>query len=192
MCTRVVYLGDADRVITGRSMDWKYEIGTNLYAFHRGMQRHGEAGRGSPEWTAKYGSVVATGYDIRTNRAADRFVRASFYIDAVPKTADPLEAAAVVFSVVRNASVPFGISTPDQPNISSTRWRTVIDHKAKRYFFESALSPSVFWVELTNLDFSEGGTVRRLDLGEGEKTIYSGDASGNFQPAEPFTFLAVS
>ncbi len=326
MCTRVVYLGTGDRIVTGRSMDWKLEIGTNLWAFPRGMRRTGEAGGDSMEWTSRYGSVVATGYDIcttdgvneaglaanllwlaesryppnsgdrpalslavwgqyvldnfatvaeavaaltatpprvvtaqvpgeerlatlhlamsdaggdsaiveyidgeqvihhareyqvmtnspifdkqlaiteyweeiggaamlpGTNRAADRFVRASFYINAVPKTDDPVLAVAAVFSVMRNVSVPYGITTPDQPNISTTRWRTVVDHKSMRYCFESALSPNTFWVELKNLDFTVGAPTRRLSLGVDEKTVYAGDASGQFEPAEPFAFMAV-
>jgi choloylglycine hydrolase len=326
MCTRVVYLGTGDRVVTGRSMDWKLEIGTNLWVLPRGVARTGAAGPDSVEWTAKYGSVVATGYDIcttdgvneaglavnllwlaesqyppadaggpavalslwgqyvldnfgsvaeavealtatplrvatadvpgeqrmatlhlamsdgtgdsaiveyvdgqqtihhgrqyqvmtnspifskqlaiteyweeiggtvmlpGTNRAADRFVRASFYINAVPKSDDPVLSVAAVFSVVRNASTPYGIATSDEPNISSTRWRTVVDHKARRYFFESALSPNTFWVELANLDFSAGAPTLRLDLGEGEKTVYAGDASSQFRPAQPFTFMTV-
>lgn len=307
-------------------MDWEAEIGTNLWVLPRGVTRSGSAGPGSATWTSKYGSVVASGYDISTtdgvneaglaanllwlaesqypvrgadkpavalslwaqyvldnfatvadavaaltatpldvvtievpgqnrlatlhlalsdaggdsaiveyidgeqvihhgrqyqvmtnspifdkqlaiteywsqiggtvmlpgtNRAADRFVRASFYINAVPKTADPHEAAAVVLGVVRNASVPYGITTPDQPNISSTRWRTAIDHTSLRYFFESALSPSTFWVDLANLDFSDGAPTLRLDLGEGQATIYTGETSAQFERAEPFTFLGV-
>lgn len=307
-------------------MDWEVEIGTNLWALPRGVERTGSAGPGSLEWTSKYGSVVASGYDISTtdglneaglaanllwlaesqypsgegthsalslslwaqyildnyatvaeavaaltatplhimtievpgqqrlatlhlalsdasgdsaiveyidgeqvihhgrefqvmtnspifdkqlaiseywkeiggtvmlpgtNRAADRFVRASFYIDAVPKTADPLEAVAVALGVVRNASVPYGITTPEAPNISSTRWRTAIDHTALRYFFESALSPSTFWVDLKNLELSEGAPTLRLELGEGQKTVYTGETSAQFKEAEPFTFLGV-
>lgn len=76
-----------------------------------------------------------------TNRAADRFVRASFYVNAVPKTDDQRIATASVFSVIRNTSVPYGISTPDEPNISSTRWRTVSDQKNLIYFFESTPLP---------------------------------------------------
>jgi enoyl-[acyl-carrier protein] reductase II len=45
MCTRVVYLGNNDRVVTGRSMDWKFEIGTNLWVMPRGVERSGAAGR---------------------------------------------------------------------------------------------------------------------------------------------------
>ncbi|PEG39182.1 choloylglycine hydrolase [Mycolicibacterium agri] len=327
MCTRVVYLGTGERIVTGRSMDWKYEIATNLWAFPRGVKRTGQAGPDSAEWTAKYGSVVATGYDIcttdgvneaglaanllwlaesqypantgdrpamalslwaqyvldnfatvaeavaaltatplrvvtaqvpgedrlatlhlaisdaggdsaiveyidgeqvihhsreyqvmtnsptfdkqlaineywreiggtvmlpGTNRAADRFVRASFYVNAVEQTADPVLAVAAVFSVMRNVSVPYGISTPDEPNISSTRWRTVVDHTSLRYFFESALAPNTFWVDLKNLDFTEGAPVKKLDLGDAERTIYAGDASAAFEVAEPFTFMAVA
>lgn len=308
-------------------MDWEVEIGTNLWVLPRGVSRSGTAGPNSATWTSKYGSVVASGYDISTtdglneaglaanmlwlaeseypvdgedrpavalslwaqyvldnfatvgeavsaltatplhvvtievpgqnrpatlhlalsdatgdsaiveyidgqqvihhgreyqvmtnspifdkqlaiaeywneiggtvmlpgtNRAADRFVRASFYINAVPKTADPLEAVAVVLGVVRNASVPYGITTPDEPNISSTRWRTAIDHTALRYFFESALSPSTFWVDLKNLDVSEGAATLRLALGEGQATVYTGEVSAQFEKATPFTFLGVS
>ena len=64
-----------------------------------------------------------------TNRASDRFVRASFYIDAVVQTSDPKIAVPAVMSVMRNVSVPYGISTPDKPHIASTRWRTVCDQK---------------------------------------------------------------
>lgn len=139
-------------------------------------------------WNQIGGTVMLPG----TNRAADRFVRASFYIDAVPKTADPLEAVAVTLGVVRNASVPYGITTPDAPNISSTRWRTAMDHTSLRYFFESALSPSTFWVDLANLDFSEGAPTLTLALGEGQKIVHTGETSALFGEARPFTFLGVS
>jgi penicillin V acylase-like amidase (Ntn superfamily) len=65
-CTRIVYLGDSGDVITARSMDWKLDIATNLYILPRGICRTGEAGPNSLKWTAKYGSVVATGYDVST------------------------------------------------------------------------------------------------------------------------------
>ncbi|MGD9923180.1 MAG: linear amide C-N hydrolase [Variibacter sp.] len=326
-CTRFVYHGASGEVITARSMDWKVDIGTNLWVFPRGMQRSGEAGPNSIGWTSKYGSVIASGYDISTtdgmnerglvanvlwlvesaypkydgkspglsiaawaqyvldnfatvrdavdalaktpftivtdkvpgqdrlatlhlslsdatgdsaiieyidgkqvihhsrdyqvmtnspifekqlameeywkqiggtvmlpgtNRASDRFARASFYVNAIPKSEKPVEAIASVFSVIRNVSVPFGITTPDQPNISSTRWRTVSDQKRKLYFFESALTPNIFWVDLTKLDFSEKtGKVMRLDLGPDQMRIYSGMANDQFKEAKPFKFLGL-
>jgi penicillin V acylase-like amidase (Ntn superfamily) len=326
-CTRVVYLGDNGDVITARSMDWKVDVLTNLWIFPRGMQRSGQAGPNSVHWTSKYGSVIATGYEVSTtdgmnekglvanilwlvesqypkydtrkpglaisiwaqyildnfatvqeavdtlaaepftivtagvpgeerlatlhlsmsdatgdsaiveyingkqvihhdrkyqvmtnspifeqqlaldsywrqiggtvmlpgtNRSADRFARASFYINAIPRSEDPVIALASVFSVIRNVSVPYGITTPDEPNISSTRWRTVSDHKRLLYFFESALTPNTFWVDLKQVDFShETGKVLKLDLGADQRNIFSGNAVKDFKPAEPFRFLGL-
>ena len=254
-CTRVVYEGPDGMTATGRTMDWKEDLMTNLYIFPRGMQKKGAESAATIEWVSKYGSVVAAGYDIGicdgmnekglvanllflpesvyetendtrpvlglsiwtqylldnfatvkeavnelkndrfridapdlpngvksrlhmaisdptgdsaiieyldghvsiyegkeyqvltnspaynlqlavndywkqvgglnmlpgTNRSSDRFARASFYINAVAQTSDADIAIPTVFSVIRNVSVPFGISTPDSPHISSTR-----------------------------------------------------------------------
>jgi choloylglycine hydrolase len=323
-CTRVVYLGANGDVITGRSMDWKSDIATNLWIFPRGMERSGEAGPNSLKWVSKYGSVVASAYDISTsdglneaglsanilwlveseypvfdqtrpglsiaawaqyvldsfatvqeaidalrqqpftivtdampgdtrlatlhlslsdatgdsaiveyiggkqvihhgrkyqvmtnspifdqqlalnaywkeiggtvmlpgtNRSADRFARASFYVNAIPKSEDPVIAIASVFSIMHNVSVPFGIVTPDQPNISSTRWRTVADHKRKLYFFESALTPNTFWVDLKEIEFSaQTGKVMKLDLGKDQRNVFAGNALKNFKETKPFRF----
>ncbi|CAH1677835.1 Choloylglycine hydrolase [Hyphomicrobiales bacterium] len=326
-CTRFVYFGAEGRVITARSMDWKSDVATNLWIMPRGVERTGEAGPNSIRWTAKYGSVIASGYDISTtdgineaglaanvlwlveseypkfeagskpgltiaawaqyvldnfgtvaeavaalrlepftivtdavpgetrlatlhlsmsdasgdsaiveyiggkqvihhgrqyqvmtnspvfdkqlalaeywkqiggtvmlpgtNRASDRFARASFYVDAIPKFEDPNRAVASVFSVIRNASVPFGLNTPEEPNISSTRWRTVVDHARKLYFFESALTPNTFWVDLKKIDFAMAAGTRKLDLGRDQDHVYAGDATDKFVVARPFVFLGL-
>lgn len=122
-----------------------------------------------------------------TNRSADRFVRTSFYINVIPKTSDPVEAVAGAFSIIRNASVPLGIYTPGQPNIATTIWRAVADHKNRRYFFESTRSPNVFWVNLADLDFAAGKPTRKLTLTGG--AVFAGNAAAQFQPAQPFAFL---
>jgi penicillin V acylase-like amidase (Ntn superfamily) len=326
-CTRLVYLGPDGNVITARSMDWKVDVGTNIWILPRGAMRTGEAGPNSLSWTSKYGSVIATGYDISTtdgmnekglvanvlwlvesqypkhdtskpmlaisiwaqyvldnfatvaeavdalqkepftvvtasvpgeerlatlhlsmsdstgdsaiveyidgkqvihhdrkyqvmtnsptfdkqlamdeywrsiggtvvlpgtNRAADRFARASFYVNAIPKDESPDITVASVFSVIRNVSVPYGILTPDQPNISSTRWRTVADQKRKIYFFESALTPNIFWVDFKDVDFSsESGKVMKLDLGPNQSHIYAGNVAKEFKVSKPFRFLGL-
>ncbi|MDE6397340.1 MAG: linear amide C-N hydrolase, partial [Muribaculaceae bacterium] len=38
-CTRVVYTGDDGTVITGRTLDWKEDIATNLYVLPQGITR---------------------------------------------------------------------------------------------------------------------------------------------------------
>lgn len=325
-CTRVVYLGPEGRILTARSMDWKVDIGTNLWILPRGVTRQGLVGETSKTWEARYGSVVATAYDIAssdgvneaglmanllwlpdseypeldgetpaiaislwaqfmldnfatvseavayvreqpflvitdkmpgedrlaalhlsmsdalgdsaimeyvggelvihhspdyqvmtnqptfdrqlalaqywdeiggttmlpgTNRPADRFVRAHFYINAIPKVADAQQAAASVFSVIRNASVPLGISTPDSPHISSTRWRTVFDHKDRRYYFESAMMPNTFWVDLRKVNFAPRAGARVLTLGADQREVFAGEVSGRFRRSDPFTFLGL-
>ena len=281
-CTRVVYQGNKDMVITGSTMDWKEDTRSNIWIFPRGMERNGEVGKDPMRWKSKYGSVVTSAYDIcstdgmnekglvanllwlaessypqwngekpalsiaawvqymldnfatvseavseiekntfdvvsdmmpdgtrmatlhlsisdatgdnaifeyidgklnihhnrsyqvmtnspvfdqqlalddywktiggttflpGTNRAADRFVRASFYINAIPKTEDTRTALASVFSVIRNTSVPFGISTPDQPNISQL-FHSLYSQKLER-FCSNKLFSSISRIRLT-------------------------------------------
>lgn len=320
-CTRVVYLGKNGMVVTGRTMDWKEDLKSNIYVFPRGIERAGADKGNTIHWKSKYGSVITAGYDIGTsdgmnekglvanllyltesdyyrpndtrpamgisiwtqyvldnfatvdeavkelsketfridapdmpngakstlhlaisdasgnsaifeyikgkliihegkeyqvmtnspsyeqqitlnnywqqigglvmlpgtNRAADRFVRASFYINVIPQTDNQREAVAGVFSVIRNVSVPLGISTPAQPNISSTRWRTVADQKNKVYFFESTMTPNVFWINMKDLDFSEGASVKKLNLANGE--TYAGNAAKDMVNSPSFKFL---
>jgi len=138
--------------------------------------------------TRYWGKVPGNVFMPGTSRAEDRFARASFLINAIPKTSDMREAAAAVFSVIRNASAPWGISIDDQPNLSTTRWRTVADHKDMLYYFESVYSPNVFWVDLKKLDFSEGAEVRKLDLGQNQSHIFSGEVSAKFENSKPFAF----
>ena len=320
-CTRAVYIGPDQMVVTGRTMDWKEDIMTNIYVFPRGIQRMGHNKEKTVNWTSKYGSIVASAYDLGicdgmnekglvasllflpesiytrpndtrpvmgigiwtqyvldnfatvseavaelkketfridaphlpngaastlhmaitdetgntavleyidgnliihegkqyqvmtnsprydlqlavndywkevgglqmlpgTNRSSDRFVRASFYIHAIPQTADARIAVPSVLSVMRNVSVPFGINTPEKPHISSTRWRSVSDQKNKVYYFESTLTPNLFWLDLKKIDFSPKAGIKKLSLTKGE--IYAGDAVKDLKDSESFTFL---
>lgn len=125
-----------------------------------------------------------------TNRAADRFVRASFLIGAVSKTADAREAVATSFAVMRALSVPPGITVENQPNLSNTVWRTVADHKNRVYYYEHVLSPGALWVKLNELDFRPGSGVRTLRLAHRYDVI--GDVTERFTRARPFQFLALA
>lgn len=88
--------------------------------------------------------------------------------------------------MMRNVSVPLGISIPEQPNIASTRWRTVADQKSKVYYFESTLSPDIFWINFKDLDFKTGAPVKKLTLTGGE--IYAAMPPEGFRPESHFTF----
>lgn len=66
-CTRVVYKGPNNLVLTGRSMDFSIEIPGNLWVFPKGMKRNGEVGKNSIEWSSKYGSLIVSSWDIATS-----------------------------------------------------------------------------------------------------------------------------
>ncbi|KAF2339639.1 linear amide C-N hydrolase [Flavobacterium nitrogenifigens] len=319
MCTRILYHGLDELILTARSMDWSSDLHTNLWQLPRGIKRTGEEGSQSIKWTSKYGSVISAVYDMAatdgmnekglvanllwlsesrypdwdgkklkltmagwvqyvldnfatvneavielqkepfvlttgampgegpkatlhlsisditgdnaifeyingelvihhspkytvmtnspifekqlalneywdsiggltmlpgTNRAADRFVRASFYSSILPKTKEASTAVAALLSVIRNCSVPLGISTADQPNISSTLWRTISDQKNLVYYFESSQTPNTFWVDFKKVDFSVGAHAKRLNLTNNE--VYAGNTTESFVECEPY------
>ncbi|MEX0643084.1 MAG: linear amide C-N hydrolase [Pirellulales bacterium] len=134
-------------------------------------------------WQSIGGTAMLPG----TSRAADRFARASFYINVIPKTNDDKQALASVFGVIRNASVPLGITTPGHPNIAGTIWRTVYDQKHMILYYDSATSPNVFWVPISEMNFQLGAPVKKLTLVDGK--TYHGDAASEFKDSEPFKFL---
>ncbi|MBO1349038.1 MAG: linear amide C-N hydrolase [Hormoscilla sp. GUM202] len=320
-CSRIVYeTGDA-QFMTGRSMDWMEDVDSDLWAFPKGMERDGGVGPDSIAWVSKYGSIIASVYDIGsgdgmnseglvanllylaegdygdlegkpalsvgawaqyaldnyatvdeaveglraepfgivapdlpngssasvhlslsdrtgdsaifeyidgklvihhgreynvmtnsppfdeqiplnaywkeiggltflpgTNRASDRFARASYYLNAVPKFKARRKAVGAVFSIMRNVSVPLGITDEARPNIASTIWRTVADQKRRIYYFESAISPNIFWVKMDKLNLQEGADPMKLEL-KGHP-ILAGEVSAEFEPADPFDWLA--
>jgi penicillin V acylase-like amidase (Ntn superfamily) len=117
----------------------------------------------------------------------DRFVRAAYYVAGLQKPADRTEAAAFMFSVIRNISVPFGEGDPERPNIASTIFRTVQDLTGERYYFESTFAPNVVWVNYGEMDFSVGGPEQELKV---ERKIFelNGDVTGLFGPVDPLVF----
>jgi penicillin V acylase-like amidase (Ntn superfamily) len=333
MCTRTLFVGDNNLIITGRNMDWKEDMMTDIYVFPKAIERSASAMANPVKWVSKYGSVIAAGYDAGsvdgmnekglvanllylvessypapfasrpnlpismwlqyvldnfsnvkevvdslkkeafnlipvtlpngdlsplhlsisdsagdsaifeyisgqlcihhgksykvmtnsppyeqqiilneywqqiggltflpgTNRASDRFVRASFLLDAIPKTIAPqyiksipkqsfeYQAVAEVLSLMRAVSVPLGITTPEQPNIASTIWRTVSDQTNLIYYYDAATRPNTFWIDFENLNFDSGASVKKLTLQNGE--VYSGEVSSDLQSSEPFQFL---
>jgi choloylglycine hydrolase len=66
MCTRVLYRGDDDLVITGRSMDWMVPTGSNLWALPVGLEHDGATAEHPLRWTSRRGSVISTMYDRAT------------------------------------------------------------------------------------------------------------------------------
>jgi penicillin V acylase-like amidase (Ntn superfamily) len=123
-----------------------------------------------------------------TISSPDRFVRMNWSVAAAPKEKDERLAVATAFSLIRSISVPLGIADPSKPNIAATIWRTVSDTQTRRYYFESAYNPAIFWVDVTKLNLAPGSKPRRLDLST--RPILSGEVSDKFVDAEAFKFLS--
>jgi penicillin V acylase-like amidase (Ntn superfamily) len=121
-------------------------------------------------------------------QSQDRFVRASYYLSTLPQTSDERRAVAGVFSVMRNVSVPWGVGDPEHPNLSPTYWRSVADSTNKIYYFESALSPNIVWVNLKNVNLGPGSGVRAVKVEENYSII--GNIDSQLAPAKPISYLA--
>lgn len=325
-CTRVVYKGPNNTVLTARSMDWKEEIMPNIWVFPRGVVRTGEVGKASAKWKSKYGSVITSAFDIATTdgmnekglvanilwlvesqypeynpngkdkglslslwaqytldnfatveeavrefqanpviivtantpgrttlatvhltlsdskgdnavleyidgklvvyhdpsytvvtnsptydkqlaindyisylpgnkvlpgtgRSEDRFARAKYYATAVEQSDDIKVALGATFSVIRNCSVPYGVHIDGEPNLSSTRWRTVSDQKNLVYYYEDPLSLTPLWIDLKDIDFSQGGEVKKLDVSKSQQ--YAGNVNEKLVDSKAFKFLGI-
>lgn len=158
--------------------DRTYQVMTNSPIFEKQLAIN-------TYWEGIPGTIMLPG----TNRAADRFVRASYYINAIPQTDNTRDAVASVFSVIRNCSVPFGITSKDEPNISSTRWRSVADQKNMVYYFETVLTPNVFWVDMNSIDFDSLNYTKMLAVGD--DNTYRGNVADSFVESKPFEFAGL-
>jgi choloylglycine hydrolase len=321
-CTRFVYKGNNNLVITARNQDWKEDIDSKFWKFPRGMKRSGVAGDNPITWTSKYGSVIISGYDMgtaegvnekglavhllwlagsdyghrknaktisfgawsqyvldnfaTTNEAVkglttaqlqiiapklptghipmvhisitdkegdsaiveyidgkqvihhssdytvmtnepsfeeqlsiqkywqvladydrlpgsslpiDRFTRANYYLKKVPKTSDAQEALAIARSILETVTVPRGYSLADRPNISTTVYRSLFDHKNMKYYYQGTYTPHFFWVDLKKFDFGAGTKILMLDTKKGKRTL-AGEVSKLFVESEPFKFIS--
>lgn len=63
MCTRVLWPDANGSVIVGRNMDFHMDLLTNLWKMPRGIERS-DGVNGELTWKAKYGSVIATAFDM--------------------------------------------------------------------------------------------------------------------------------
>ncbi len=124
--------------------------------------------------------------------AEHRFARAAYYSTRLPKPSSQLEAIASMFSVIRNAAQPFRIPDPGKPDASQTIWQTVSDLTNSRFVYESTTRPNIVWVDLADLDLSEGAPQLKLDLLS--KLSLEGGIAGNvnheFEDKGPMTFLS--
>ncbi len=113
-------------------------------------------------------------------KATDRFQRAVYFSSMLPKPATEREAIASILAIARNVSVPFGAPYKDF-GIYNTEYRTAINLKDRRYFFELTTSPSVIWADLYSFKLTRGSPVMVL---KPTSIFLSGNVSSRFREAE--------
>ena len=101
-----------------------------------------------------------------TVRSADRFVRASYFINHVPKNFAHAQALGCLESIMGVVSVPLGYEIEGEPNLSSTQWRSVSDLTDRNYYFKFADSYGDFWIDLGRLSLTPGSPILKLDTSE--------------------------
>ncbi|MFO0912982.1 MAG: linear amide C-N hydrolase [Pirellulales bacterium] len=117
-------------------------------------------------------------------KATDRFQRLAYFGAMLPEPKNEREAIAGVLAIARNVSVPFGAPYANF-GIYNTEYRTAINLKQLRYFFELTTSPNVFWVDMAKLNLQPGAPVMVLNP---DNIELSGEVSGKFQKAEKSPF----
>lgn len=95
-----------------------------------------------------------------------RFVRAASYLKTLPPARSVPEAIAGAQSIARTVAVPPGAKDTSggvAEDAWPTLWFTLADSSNRTYFFHSASSPNLYWVDLTKIDFGSKASEQAID-----------------------------
>lgn len=110
-----------------------------------------------------------------TTESDDRFVRLSYYLNRLEEPEDAADALAKIYAVTRTAAVPF-----DADEYGPTWWMSLSDLTNKVYYFNWTQNPNIVWIDLKQIDFSEGSGIRMLNP---RLPSAVGDMSSSFEEA---------
>jgi penicillin V acylase-like amidase (Ntn superfamily) len=111
--------------------------------------------------------------------SADRFVRATYFLEHLPPPTTTAEAVAGVVRIAGNVACPPGAPYEDF-SVYPTWWTSVVDLTNLTYYFWSSSSPSLVWVSFETIGIDAD---RPLVL-DPEGSGLVGDISDHFQPVE--------
>lgn len=115
----------------------------------------------------------------------DRFVRLAHYAKHLPEPDSPSEGAAHALSAINAVAVPFGapyLGRGGELGTYPTWWTSVTDIDNRTYYFNWTQSPNIVWVNLNEVDLSEGSGTRFVDP---KAPALVGDVSNSFLPVQP-------
>ncbi|GAC83687.1 linear amide C-N hydrolase [Gordonia paraffinivorans] len=124
MCTRVIWPDANGSVLVGRNMDFHKDLMTNLWTQPRGVRRD-DGVRGDLTWTSRFGSVIATAFDIIS--------------------VDGLNEAGLAGHVLWLAESDYGTYDDSRPALSQAIWL--------QYFLDNfaTVDEAVAWIEETDV-----------------------------------------
>ncbi len=124
-CSRFTYTSINNTVITGRSMDWEEDVKTDLWVFPAGISRKGDSSSNAIHWTSKYGSIIASGYNIGT--------------------ADGLNSKGLTANLLYLTTADYGKQQASRKNLSVLNWaQYVLDNYASVNEVVSGLNNAQF------------------------------------------------
>lgn len=148
MCTRVVWPDANGSVIVGRNMDFHKDLMTNLWTQPQGITRD-DGVQGKLAWTSKYGSVVATAFDMIS--------------------VDGLNEAGLAGHVLWLAESDYGTPDDSRPQLSQAIWM--------QYFLDnySTVAEAVEWIKTSDVQVVQmmdptGGTPPAIHLALNDAT----------------------
>lgn len=122
-----------------------------------------------------------------TIRGADRYIRASYYLNHLPPPTNNANAIINVISVLNNAAQPFTNRVDsNRPNLSSTLWQTVANNTNLTYYFHSLKMRGAIWLDLKTLNFKSSARILCLPLYNNPNL--SGDIANKLIPCQLFKF----
>lgn len=172
-CSRVIYSGDNNLFVIGRSLDWKTPIPTNIYVYPAGMEKVSSNQPGALSWTSKYGAVYAVSYDGGITEGMNEkglvvnglFCKGTIYENAETQGRPPMSLAVFVAWILDNCATTdeavallqphnfnIGGSTFDGGTVSALHWG-ITDASGKTVIVE---------FNNGNLRISDPGDIRAM------------------------------
>ena len=84
---------------------------------------------------------------------------------------------------VSTPTVPIDVEHIATEDVWPTLWRFYIDTMDKIIFYESAISPMLFWVEFNNFDLTSSGKTKVLNLTDVAWADRVGNMTDKFEQA---------
>lgn len=121
-----------------------------------------------------------------TVKSPDRCVRANYFAHHVDAVGDSDLGTTICRTVLINSCVPYTYQLgPNEPNVSSTQWRSYSNVRDRIYGFEPVTNYGYFYIDLKKCDLRPGASILKLDTSKTKEVV--GEANRHLQKDKGFT-----